>query len=128
MMKRTHAILAAAVAIPLLADTAAFASPSKSGEGSNGSAEAPAVSDDFSEAVLTTGLDYPFEIIYGPDDLLWVTERDTGKVTKVNPADGTKTTSLTIDGVLARGTNGDSTTELENPGAILTFHYTGEGQ
>jgi PQQ-dependent dehydrogenase (s-GDH family) len=101
MMKRTHVFLAATMALPMLAGTAAFASPSMSGEGNNGSADAPAVSKDFSRDVLTTGLDNPFEIIYGPDDLLWVTERDTGKVTKVNPADGSKTTILTIDGVLA---------------------------
>lgn len=29
---------------------------------------------------------------------------------------------------LARGENGDATTVLENPGAILVFHYTGSGK
>jgi glucose/arabinose dehydrogenase len=104
MMNRTHVILAAAMALPLLAGTAAFAAPGTSGEGGNGGSDAPAVSDDFSRDVLTAGLDNPFEVIYGPDNWLWVTERDTGKVTKVNPADGSKTTILTIDEVLATPT------------------------
>ncbi|MGC5075469.1 glucose/sorbosone family PQQ-dependent dehydrogenase [Agrococcus sp. DT81.2] len=63
--------------------------------------EPAAGSDDFSSEVLTSGLSDPFEIIYGPDSMLWVTERTSGEVTKVDPVDGTATTILTIPDVLA---------------------------
>jgi PQQ-dependent dehydrogenase (s-GDH family) len=46
-------------------------------------------------------LNNPFEILYGPDDMLWVTERSDGAVTKVNPVDGTVETILTIPEVVA---------------------------
>jgi PQQ-dependent dehydrogenase (s-GDH family) len=101
MMKRNHVILAATVALPLLAGTPASASAPNPPDGSSGSAGAVAASEDFSAAVLATGLDNPFEIIYGPDDLLWVTEKNAGKVTRVNPRDGSKATILTIGEVLS---------------------------
>jgi PQQ-dependent dehydrogenase (s-GDH family) len=53
----------------------------------------------FAFRVVTTGLLNPWEITWGPDQNLWVTERTGKKVTRVNPADGTKTTAVTIDEV-----------------------------
>jgi PQQ-dependent dehydrogenase (s-GDH family) len=49
--------------------------------------------------VLTTGLKGPWEIVLGPDDRLWVTERLAGRVIRVNPADGAVTPAVTIDEV-----------------------------
>lgn len=57
----------------------------------------------FEEKVLTTGLEAPWEITWGPDDYLWVTERVGGKITRVNPADGTKQVAIDIDEVSAPG-------------------------
>jgi PQQ-dependent dehydrogenase (s-GDH family) len=51
----------------------------------------------FTMRVLTTGLGNPWELTWGPDGYLWVTERTTFKVTRVNPADGTREVALTID-------------------------------
>lgn len=51
----------------------------------------------FSGRVLTTGLSNPWEITWGPDDMLWVTERSSGEVTRVDPRTGEQQTLLTIE-------------------------------
>ena len=50
----------------------------------------------FSSRVLATGFGNPWEITWGPDGFLWVTEQDTGRVSRVRPSDGSKTTLLDI--------------------------------
>ena len=52
--------------------------------------------ESFTLSVLTTGLEYPWEITWGPDGYLWVTERTAKRVTRVNPVDGTKDVAVTI--------------------------------
>jgi PQQ-dependent dehydrogenase (s-GDH family) len=42
----------------------------------------------FEMSILTRGLQNPWEITWGPDGYLWVTERTGGKIDRVNPADG----------------------------------------
>jgi len=46
--------------------------------------------------VVASGLEGPWEVTYGPDQQLWVTERSGKRVVRINPADGTKTVLLTI--------------------------------
>jgi PQQ-dependent dehydrogenase (s-GDH family) len=50
----------------------------------------------FASRVLATGLMDPWEIAWGPDGFLWVTEKAGKRVTRVNPADGSKSTVITI--------------------------------
>ena len=52
----------------------------------------------FSRTVLSnaTVLKYPWEITYGKDDFLWITEARGYKVYRMNPNDGVKTTVLDI--------------------------------
>ena len=50
----------------------------------------------FTLGVLTTGLEYPWEITWGPDGHLWVTERTAKRVTRINPVDGTQNVVVTI--------------------------------
>src|SRR5262245_6361913 len=57
----------------------------------------------FSEKVLATGLENPWEVTFGPDNFLWVTERTAGRITRINPADGSKTAAIEIADVFARG-------------------------
>lgn len=57
----------------------------------------------FEMKVLTDGLEGPWEITWGPDGWLWVTERTGGKITRVNPADGTKQVAIDIEEVSAPG-------------------------
>jgi PQQ-dependent dehydrogenase (s-GDH family) len=62
----------------------------------------------FAKRVVTTGLENPFQVIWGPDDYLWVTERTAGRVTRVLPSDGSRTPAITIGDLLA-----------DDPGGLL---------
>lgn len=59
----------------------------------------PVETNDFTSKVVTSGLDFPYEVIYGPDKNLWVTERTGKRVTLINPSNGAKTTLLTLSEV-----------------------------
>jgi len=50
----------------------------------------------FTQRVVTTGLEGPWELAWGPDGRLWVTERTGKRVIRINPADGSKSVALTI--------------------------------
>ncbi|RPI57193.1 MAG: quinoprotein glucose dehydrogenase [Acidobacteria bacterium] len=50
----------------------------------------------FSFRVVASGLGAPWEIIPGPDDQLWVTERTGRRVIRVNPASGAVTPALDL--------------------------------
>src|SRR5947207_12412450 len=60
----------------------------------------------FVKRVVTTGLANPFQVVWGPDDYLWVTERTAGRITRVLPSDGSTTPAITIREVLADGPGG----------------------
>ncbi|HEY8474149.1 MAG TPA: glucose/sorbosone family PQQ-dependent dehydrogenase [Natronosporangium sp.] len=51
---------------------------------------------EFAQRVVVTGLSDPWEITFGPDGLLWVTEKSSAEVTLVSVEDGTTQTALTI--------------------------------
>jgi aldose sugar dehydrogenase len=55
--------------------------------------------------VLTEGLRYPWEICWGPDGNIWMTERG-GRVSKVDPSNGRVTVIATISEVVAQGEGG----------------------
>lgn len=57
----------------------------------------------FDQKVLATGLEGPWEITWGPDGWLWLTERTGGKITRVNPADGTAQVAIKFEDVSAPG-------------------------
>ncbi|HEV7718811.1 MAG TPA: glucose/sorbosone family PQQ-dependent dehydrogenase [Arsenicitalea sp.] len=57
----------------------------------------------FEMKVLATGLEGPWELTWGPDNNLWVTERTAGRIDRINPVDGSKTTLIDIDEVSAPG-------------------------
>ncbi|MGH3669423.1 MAG: PQQ-dependent sugar dehydrogenase, partial [Pseudonocardiaceae bacterium] len=80
--------------------------------------------------VLTTGLAEPWEINWGPDGFLWITEKGGKRVTRVNPADGSKSTVITIpdvyssqsqDGLLGMAFRPDSRTG--NDDVYLAYTY-----
>ncbi|AYA38370.1 T9SS C-terminal target domain-containing protein [Hymenobacter oligotrophus] len=58
-----------------------------------------------SVSTLSTGLDTPWELLWGPDNFLWMTERG-GRVSRVDPATGTVTPLLTIADVTETGESG----------------------
>jgi PQQ-dependent dehydrogenase (s-GDH family) len=66
----------------------------------------PASSARFEKRVVTTGLVDPFQIVWGPDDYLWVTERSAGRVTRVLPSDGSKTPAIVLADLITDGPDG----------------------
>ena len=85
---------------PVLLATAALlllGSPSAFAQSTRFNGEMPR---DATMSVLATGLSNPFEIVYGPDGRLWVTERTAGRITRLDPSDGSASTLLEIDEVV----------------------------
>lgn len=64
-------------------------------------ADLPAGADGFTGRVLVTGLAGPWEMVFGPDGWLWVTERQGPRVTRIDPATGERQVVATIDRVHA---------------------------
>ena len=57
----------------------------------------------FSRRVVTSGLAGPWELTWGPDSKLWVTERTGKRVVRVDPTSGERSVAITIDEVSAPG-------------------------
>ena len=57
----------------------------------------------FTESVIITGLDNPWEITMGPDGMLWTTERTGKTISRIDPATGEQHEAITIDEVSAPG-------------------------
>jgi PQQ-dependent dehydrogenase (s-GDH family) len=54
----------------------------------------------FSVRVIATNFSQPYNIIYGPYNLLWITERFGKVITMVDPVNGAKLNSIPVPGVL----------------------------
>lgn len=54
---------------------------------------------------VTASLVNPWEMVYGPDNFIWVTEK-AGKISRVDPASGQTTTLITISEVRSNGEGG----------------------
>ncbi|MFZ1783957.1 MAG: PQQ-dependent sugar dehydrogenase [Ferruginibacter sp.] len=68
----------------------------------------PVVIDDWptdSIRPVKTGLNFPWEILWGKDDHIWMTER-SGKISKIDPKTGTVAFSATIAEVVSTGEGG----------------------
>src|SRR5262245_17850452 len=57
----------------------------------------------FTKRVLVSGLGNPFEVTWGPDNMLWVTERTGKRVVRIDPSTGERSVAVTIDEVSAPG-------------------------
>src|SRR5262245_34205667 len=68
----------------------------------------------FTMRVLASGLEGPWEVAWGPDQMLWVTERTGRRVIRINPTDGSRTTLVNIPEV--------NTTFTQDGLLGLTFH------
>ena len=60
---------------------------------------------DIKTEVLTQSLKFPWEMIYGPDNFIWFTER-AGKISRLNPMNGVITLVHTITEVTSQGEGG----------------------
>src|ERR1700730_6480544 len=116
--------LSAALCLSLVAVLVSLnLSAAQSGKGPDGRPQA------FTQRVLATGLQGPWELSWGPDGWLWVTERTGKRVTRINPADGSKAVVLTIpdvhqsvtqDGLLGMAVHPDL---LRGAGADYVYVY-----
>jgi PQQ-dependent dehydrogenase (s-GDH family) len=57
----------------------------------------------FSRQVVVSGLEGPWEVTWGPDNQLWVTERTGQRVTRVDPTTGERRVAITIPEVSSPG-------------------------
>jgi PQQ-dependent dehydrogenase (s-GDH family) len=57
----------------------------------------------FEQKVVASDLKGPWEITWGPDNFIWVTERTAGRITRVDPSNGAKKTAIAIKDVVAPG-------------------------
>ena len=77
--------------------------------------------------VLATDLFSPWEILWGPDDFIWVTEK-AGKISRVNPSNGVKNVILTLADVTVYGEGGLLGMVLHpdfanNPYVYIVYNY-----
>ena len=53
----------------------------------------------FSKRVVAAGLEGPWEVLWGPDNRLWVTERAGKRIVRIDPKTGTRRVAAAIDEV-----------------------------
>jgi PQQ-dependent dehydrogenase (s-GDH family) len=58
--------------------------------------------EQFALRVVATGLENPWQMRWGPDERIWVTERTGKRVVRVNPADGSKSVAVAITNAVQR--------------------------
>jgi glucose/arabinose dehydrogenase len=91
----------------------------------------PPGSVEIKDTILAGGLQYPWEILWGPDNFIWMTERG-GKISRVNPATGAILPLLTISEVVSNGEGGLLGMVLHpdfsaNPHVFVAYDYTNAG-
>ena len=86
----------------------------------------------FAMRVVSSGFDGPWEVAWGPDQTLWVTERSGRRVVRVNPNNGARSVLVTIpevnttftqDGLLGLAFDGDFTKDPSNRLVYVAFTY-----
>lgn len=60
---------------------------------------------DIKDSVIVQNLNFPWEILWGPDNHIWMTERG-GRISRINPATGAVIPLLTISEVVSNGEGG----------------------
>jgi PQQ-dependent dehydrogenase (s-GDH family) len=95
IVRNCGAAAALGIALPAVAQVAA-------GPGVNPRAVWSEPPEVFETRVVATGFGDPWEVTWGPDDRLWITERTGKRVVRVDPADGSRKVAVTIDEVLQR--------------------------
>jgi glucose/arabinose dehydrogenase len=83
------------------------------------------------DSVIAEGLQLPWEICWGPDDFIWMTERG-GRISRVNPATGVVIPLHTISEVVSNGEGGLLGMVLHpnfsaNPHVFVAYNYNATG-
>jgi PQQ-dependent dehydrogenase (s-GDH family) len=91
-----------------------------------------AAQQSFSMRVVASGLDAPWEVAWGPDLQLWVTEREGRRVVQINPVDGSRRTlaalpevhqSVSQDGLLGLALHPDLLRGTGNDHVYVAYTY-----
>jgi PQQ-dependent dehydrogenase (s-GDH family) len=125
-MKSLSAVAATAVVLALTAGATAGTSAAAPDAGPRPGDAAPAAErgPGFSKRVVTTGLGDPYEIVWGPDRHLWVTEKSGLKVTRVNPRTGAQETALRVrDAIHTEGAQDGVLGLLLHPDLLQGRHH-----
>jgi PQQ-dependent dehydrogenase (s-GDH family) len=86
----------------------------------------------FTMRVVATGLEGPWEVTWGPDRQLWVTERTGKRVVRINPVSGAKSVALTVpdvyqsvtqDGLLGLALHPDFSFGMNSDYAFISYTY-----
>ncbi len=98
---------------------------------SNNTNVEPPGSVEIKDSAIVSNLNFPWEILWGPDNNIWMTERG-GKISRINPTTGTVTPLLTISGVHVNGEGGLLGMVLHpafsvTPHVFVVYNYQGGG-
>lgn len=74
-------------------------------DNNGGGNNTPGDPSELTDKAITNNLSFPWEILWGPDNKLWITERG-GKISRIDPATGQATLLLSISEVVSRGEGG----------------------
>lgn len=95
----------------------------------NGTTELQELS--LTDKILTQNLSHPWELVWGPDNFIWMTERG-GRISRVNPSNGTVIPVYTIADVQSTGEGGLLGMALHpnfnaNPYVFVSYNYNNRG-
>ena len=60
-----------------------------------------AAAEPFEASVLTSGLNGPWDMVWGPDNFLWITERQGKSIARINPQTGERKELITFENAFA---------------------------
>ena len=82
------------------------------------------------DSILTNALRLPWEILWGPDNEIWITERG-GRISRMNPATAVITPVFTVPDVVADGEGGllgmVVTGNASSPQVFVVYNYNQNG-
>lgn len=87
---------------------------------------------ELSDTVVAENLNFPWEMVWGSDDHIWMTERG-GKISRFNPATGQVIPLLTVPEVVSNGEGGMLGLAINTEGAgaasvFVVYNYNKNGQ
>jgi glucose/arabinose dehydrogenase len=102
--KHMKKLMATAAVLGLLIFSTCKKNTTNNNNGGNGG-NTPGDTTQITDKVLTENLNFPWEVLWGPDGKLWITERG-GKISRVDANDGTVTPVISISEVVSQGEGG----------------------
>lgn len=110
--------------LPFLASFSCHKSDNKNAE--------PPGAVEIKDSVVAQNLNFPWELVWGPDNHIWMTERG-GKISRFNPATGQVIPLLTVPEVVSNGEGGMLGLAIDAQGSgsanvFVVYNYNKNGQ